>query len=46
MWQSGRLTFGSSGLGGAHHLSGEMLRAAGKQEKWGREIKVANIPRE
>jgi tripartite-type tricarboxylate transporter receptor subunit TctC len=33
----GKLTYGSSGLGGAHHLSGEMLRAEGK-------IDVVHVP--
>jgi tripartite-type tricarboxylate transporter receptor subunit TctC len=33
----GKLTFGSSGLGGAHHLSGEMLRADAK-------IDIVHVP--
>jgi tripartite-type tricarboxylate transporter receptor subunit TctC len=35
--EPGKLTFGSSGLGGAHHLSGEMLRADAK-------IDIVHVP--
>ena len=35
--EPGKLTFGSSGLGGAHHLSGEMLRAEAK-------IDIVHVP--
>lgn len=35
--QPGKLTFGSSGVGGAHHLSGEMFRDAAK-------IDITHVP--